>query len=274
MKLLHFTDIHLTTPGETIADRDPNANFRRGLRHAMDAHADAEALIITGDLSDWGDLADYELLKAEIGALPMPVHLCIGNHDDRANFLKVFPDAATDGFVQGAVPLSAGQAVLLDSHTPGTHAGGFCETRAEWLADTLAELTGPIYLFVHHNVVPTGLLALDTIMLLDAARLGGVIAPHRKKIAHLFHGHCHLPLSGSFHGVPFSSCRGTNHAAWADFGGDPGVLSGADLAEAYAVIQTGSSSTMVTMVEFGFDGLIRREGSPDKSTWDRATMAR
>ncbi len=61
MKLLQITDIHLTTPGKTIGGRDPNANFAKALAHATSHHPDAEALVITGDLSDWGEPADDEL---------------------------------------------------------------------------------------------------------------------------------------------------------------------------------------------------------------------
>ncbi|MEM0936561.1 MAG: metallophosphoesterase [Pseudomonadota bacterium] len=101
MKLLHLTDIHLTTPGDTIADRDPNANSERALADAMAHHADADAMFITGDLSDWGERADYRRLKARIATLPVPVHLLIGNHDDRPTMLAEFPELAGDGgFVQ------------------------------------------------------------------------------------------------------------------------------------------------------------------------------
>ena len=269
-----MTDIHLTTPGQTIGGRDPNANFVRALEHAMQRHADAEALFITGDLSDWGDAADYQLLKAQIADLPLPVHLCIGNHDDRPTLLEAFPELEGDrGFVQAVVPLSLGHAITLDTWGPESHAGHFCEGRADWLARQLTALPGPLWLFMHHNPVPLGIAPMDRIMLLDSARFAETVAPHRDKIAHIFHGHCHLPLSGSLRGIPFSAPRGTNHAGWPDFSAKR-LLSAADLAEAYAVIFAEPSHTMVHMVEFGYDGEVRREGSPDYADWDRLTMVR
>lgn len=33
MKLIHMSDIHLTTPGSSIGSRDPNANFEKALAH-------------------------------------------------------------------------------------------------------------------------------------------------------------------------------------------------------------------------------------------------
>lgn len=274
MKLIQLTDIHLTTPGQTIAGRDPNANFEKALDHALGHHPDAEAIFITGDLSDWGDAGDYQRLAARIAQLPVPVHLCIGNHDDRDTLLAVFPRLADrDGHVQQVIPLSLGTALTLDTWGPQTHAGHFCDTRAAWLAEQLEALDGPVWLFMHHNPIPLGIGPLDQIMLLDAERLERTIAPHAGKIRHIFHGHCHLPLSGSFGGIPLSAPRGTNHAGWPAFDGAT-FLSASDLPESYAVIRTHTRHVMVSMVEFGYAGAIRNEGSSDYATWDRATMAR
>lgn len=114
---------------------------------------------------------------------------------------------------------------------------------------------------------------MDEIMLRDHARLGSIIRPNAAKIRHIFHGYCHLPLSGAFHGIPFSAPRGTNHQGWPDFKAIQ-MLSNADLTEAYAVIFADELSTMVHMVEFGYAGEIRSENTPDYADWDRMTMAR
>ena len=39
---------------------------------------------------------------SRLDSFPLPVRLCIGNHDNRAAFLGVFPEyAEPDGFAQG-----------------------------------------------------------------------------------------------------------------------------------------------------------------------------
>lgn len=274
MKFLQFSDIHLTAPGQTIGGRDPNANFQKALDHAMALHSDATALFITGDLSDWGDASDYKRLKTYIETLPLPVYLLIGNHDDRPTMLSVFPELkGDDGFVHHVIPMPIGHAITLDTWGPNTHAGHFCESRAAWLETQLARLPGPVWLFMHHNPVPIGIAPMDKIMLLDAARFADTLAPHRGKIRHIFHGHCHLPLSGSLQGIPFSAPRGTNHAGWPDFAAKK-LLSSAALTEAYAVVFATDRSTMVHLVEFGYRGEIKGEASPDYADWDRLTMVR
>lgn len=273
MKLLQFTDIHLTAPGKTIGERDPIANFRKALDHALKSHGDAEAAFITGDLSDWGEAADYALLRQILADFPIPTHLCIGNHDDRPTMAESLPEHFTDGFAQKVIPLSQGTAITVDTWGPETHAGHFCEARAAWLTNALNEANGPVYLFMHHNPVPLHIAPMDQIMLLDADRFAATVEPHADKIAHIFHGHCHLPLAGSLHGIPFSAPRGTNHAGWPDFQNTK-FLAGADLPEAYAVVFTEPKHTMVHMVEYGYEGEIRGGGSPDYANWDKLTMVR
>ncbi|MFV2093516.1 MAG: phosphodiesterase, partial [Hyphomicrobiales bacterium] len=80
-------------------------------------------------------------------------------------------------------------------------------------------------------------------------------------------------LSGSFRGIPFSAPRGTNHAGWPDFAARS-KLAAADLPAAYSVILAEPASTMVHMVEFGYTGEIRSEGSPDYAEWNQHTMIR
>ena len=66
-----------------------------------DHHADAELCILTGDLTDAGEISAYEQLREHLSALSMPFHLMPGNHDDRDNLMKVFPEIPPDenGFI-------------------------------------------------------------------------------------------------------------------------------------------------------------------------------
>jgi 3',5'-cyclic-AMP phosphodiesterase len=274
MKLIHMSDIHLTTPGATIGGRDPRRNFERALAHILRDHQDAELMVITGDLSDWGDCEDYLWLKTQIDAFPIPVRLCIGNHDNRAAFLSVFPDLADDnGFVQGVHDTPAARCLFLDTTLAQTHAGRYCDDRLRWLAARLEEHDGPFLLFMHHNPMPIHLGPLDQIRLLDDAAFRQLVARYRSRIRHIFFGHCHLPLAGSVAGVPVSSLRGTNHASYPLFS-ETKLLSASDLPESYGVVFFGEDYVTVHMVEFGYIGPIRIEGSPDYQEWNRETMVR
>lgn len=274
MKLVHMTDIHLTTPGQMIGGRDPNANFAKALAHLLRDHADADLLAITGDLSDWGDPEDYRRLRAMLADLALPVRLCIGNHDSRAAFLNVFPECVDAiGFAQGIEDIRGFRCLFLDTKIENSHAGAYCSQRQAWLEARLQEHEGPFLLFLHHNPMPTHLAALDEIGLREAAAFRALLGRHAGKIRHVFFGHCHLPFAGSVAGIPTTSLRGTNHAGFAAYA-ETAMLTGSDLPEAYGVVHLGPDYTSVITVEYGYTGATRIEGSPDYAAWNRADMQR
>jgi len=52
------------------------------------------------------------------------------------------------------------------------------------------------------------------------------------------------------------------------------MLSASDLPESYGVVFFGDDYVTVHMVEFGYTGPIRVEGSPEYHDWNRETMVR
>ena len=63
MKFIHLTDLHLTAPGEKLWGLDPHQRVQAALDDIMAHHADAERVIITGDLTERGERAAYAALK-------------------------------------------------------------------------------------------------------------------------------------------------------------------------------------------------------------------
>ncbi len=252
MKLVQLTDLHLTACGTPVGRRDPIRNLRDALDEIAVKHADAELIAITGDLSEGGAEADYRMVRAMTERMPVPVALTIGNHDDRAQFARVFPEHVTEaGHAQSVLDLSSGRAIFLDTADPPRHSGHLDQPRLSWLKERMSEHPGPFYIFMHHNPIPTGLEPLDRIMLQDRGPFCEVVATEAHRIAHIFHGHIHLPMSGSLHGVPVTCPRGTNHAGYPNFGSNE-LLDFADLPEAYAVCMVDDATISVVMVEFGY----------------------
>jgi 3',5'-cyclic AMP phosphodiesterase CpdA len=140
LKFIHLTDTHLVTPGQALYGTDPKWRLQRALAAINERHGDSRFMVVPGDLAHWGEPAAYGALSECLGQLRMPVHLLIGNHDDRAAFSTAFPAAPRDGngFVQLALQTPAGLFVMLDTNEPGTHAGRLCTARLDWLAAALA----------------------------------------------------------------------------------------------------------------------------------------
>ena len=219
-KLIHITDPHLVAPSRRLYALDPLLRFRAAIDAVKARHADAEAVFVTGDLTHWGEPAAYAALKDEIARLPMPCHLALGNHDTRATFHQAFPEAPTDdeGFVQYLAPLPGAKALVLDTLVDGASYGALCAARLGWIERSLRSLGGEqLFVFLHHAPFAVGIPAMDKSRLNDGAeRLGQLLGAHAG-VRHLFHGHLHRPLAGSWRGIPCSTVPATAHQILLDY---------------------------------------------------------
>ncbi|HQI26554.1 MAG TPA: metallophosphoesterase [Sedimentisphaerales bacterium] len=150
-----------------------------------------EGVIITGDLARSRGGADaYENVKALLApiAKERPVHLAVGNHDDRDSFLTVFTGSARAGVgIQGKYITTAMagpiRMVLLDTLLyVNTFPGMLGKLQRIWL-QTYLQMTDetPTILCLHHT---------PRADLLDIRRLFEIIAPVQKVKALVF-GHSH-----------------------------------------------------------------------------------
>lgn len=219
MKFIHLSDPHLLAPGERLFGLDPLQRLRACLDDIARHHGDAVFCVITGDLTDTGEMAAYEALQALVDTAPLPVYLTLGNHDRREMFARVF-DADhldTDGFVQRSVPLETGYALLLDTAQAGRGSGRLEPVQLAWLDRELEKTGGaPVYLFMHHPPLPVGMKHFDAILLEEPDGFFEILHRHGN-IRHIFFGHVHLNMSGAFRGIPFSCNSGCCHHIALDF---------------------------------------------------------
>lgn len=213
MKIIQFSDVHMMPNGASLYGLDPRARLEACIRDINVRQGDADFCIITGDLANAGQKGAYEAVRACLAELDLPTYLAIGNHDRRQTFGEVFPDIPRDenGFVQYLIDFPAVRFLILDTVEEGAHWGSYCSLRARWLDTQLSRSTDrPVYLFMHHPPFDIGVPSQDRLRIRDAHLFGEVVSRHRN-IKHIFHGHVHRPVCGSWCGIPVSALRGTNH---------------------------------------------------------------
>ena len=248
-KLLVMTDLHLRAPGGRIIGLDPLERLRAALDHALARHGDAEALVLTGDLTHAGEDAAYRALADLLTRVPMPVLPMIGNHDDRAAFRRVFADATvTDsGHVQGVRDIGSARIVTLDTvDAPpfSGHSGRLGPERMDWLDRALSGAAGrQAIVFAHHPPMPVGLPGMDVIALTDGAALVDRLLAHDAPV-HLVCGHVHRTISGHIRRVPFTLLKGTCHQGVLDLVSLDSSLS-VDEPGAYGVVLFDGDSVVV-----------------------------
>lgn len=251
MKFIHVTDTHLVEPGTLLYGLDPLRRLEACIADINRHHADAEFAVFTGDLAHKGQPAAYEALAGALSRLAIPHHLLLGNHDDRAGFQRAFPGAPRDrdGFVQFSFDTEHGRFVCLDTNEPGVPWGWLCERRLAWLAEELDRAGGaPVFLFMHHPPFPVLLKRMDEIALKEPQRFAAIVAGQRN-IRHLFFGHLHRPIGGSWNGIPFTTMRATSHQVALDFV-TAGVVPGSHEPPAYAVVLLSDGLTVAHFHDF------------------------
>jgi 3',5'-cyclic AMP phosphodiesterase CpdA len=278
MKLIHITDIHLTSENKKIIGLDPNDNFKKCINHINNQHPDADRIVITGDLAHKGHIEAYQNLSTYLKSISIPVDLVIGNHDHRGNFFSIFPHTYKDeeGFAQGYTDTTIGRFIYLDTvggtlSTPQiSHAGYYDKVRMEWLEKQLLsskEQNIPAYLFMHHHPRNILIKPCDILGLQEKDEIQALFKKYNDTIHYIFFGHCHLILSGVMAGIPFSSLRGTNHQVLADFSNSR-KFKVAPLSPVYNVVLFEKDDVIIHTIDF-LHGEKYKEVGTSWEEWDK-----
>jgi 3',5'-cyclic-AMP phosphodiesterase len=180
-----------------------------GLREVVDAVAGLadrpDAVLVSGDLTEHGDPAEYATVRELLDPLGAPVHAIGGNHDDRATLRAAFelPGQNADP-VQWAVDLGSLRMIGLDTNIAGSAAGALDAERLRWLDAELARAPDqPTLLAMHHPPIMTGVAPWDAIGLPpgDQAALARVLDDH-PQVRRVVSGHVHQTITASIAGRP------------------------------------------------------------------------
>lgn len=188
-----FSDTHVpANPLEEYRGFKPVVNFTMVARQLEQARLDGA--LVCGDLARLQGLAeDYEALAelAEPITSKLPVAFVLGNHDDRANFLKALgatqknPQPIKNRHVL-AIDAGPVEMITLDSNIQANFTPGLLgKAQRDWLKERLAAQRKPTVLAVHHT------LDDGDGSLLDAPRLFDIVKSARAVKAILY-GHSHV----------------------------------------------------------------------------------
>ncbi len=200
-----FSDTHVAADREFVTrDVKMAANVEACVKQALGANSTAAGVFISGDCAYLdGQAEDYATLAALLKPLRdagLPVHLMLGNHDHRENFLASLNKPGLPSPVEhrtvGLVESPLVNWFMLDSLDKTNKTPGLLgpEQRA-WLEKSLdAHADKPAIIVVHHNVIPYvpggEMNQAFAKSLVDSPDLLAILAP-RKQVKACFYGHTH-----------------------------------------------------------------------------------
>jgi 3',5'-cyclic AMP phosphodiesterase CpdA len=214
--LVQLTDLHIREPGRLAYRRIDTALYlKRVIRSVLGLRQAPDAVVITGDLTDFGRAAEYEHLAELLAPLTMPVYLMPGNHDDRDPLRKSFPTHAylgRTGFVQYAVKIGSVRLLALDTCVPGHSHGVLDAERLAWLEAQLAGCVGePVIIAMHHPPFRTLIGHMDEMGLLEGATELESLLTRHNNVERVICGHLHRSIDVRFGGTIASTSPAPAH---------------------------------------------------------------
>ncbi|MFH8487502.1 metallophosphoesterase [Streptomyces longisporoflavus] len=195
--LAQISDLHLDGSERATRRATHVMNYLRDLPRPVDA------LLVTGDIADHGDEAEYEE-AARILAAPFPVLTCPGNHDARPSYRKALLGQAPDDGPVNEVHHIAGTAILMcDSTIPGRDEGLLDAETLAWIDTTLAALPDgtPALLAFHQPPVELHHPLPDAYTLQQPEQLAALLEAH-PQVAAVLTGHAHTAAASVFAARP------------------------------------------------------------------------
>ena len=204
--LLQLSDLHIREPGKLAYGRLDTAPYlQRAVESVLRLPQQPDAVVITGDLTDFGRATEYAHLRGLIAPLQMPVYLMPGNHDDRDQMRRSFADhtyLGQSGFVQFSVVVGNMQLIALDTVDTGSSAGLLCSDRLDWLAQELQNHAHrPVVVAMHHPPFKTLIGHMDEIGLLKGATEMEVLIAQHPNVERIICGHLHRAIQVRFGGT-------------------------------------------------------------------------
>ncbi|OQQ13175.1 metallophosphoesterase [Streptomyces sp. M41(2017)] len=195
--LAHISDLHLDGSERATRRATRVMDYLRALPRPVDA------LLVTGDIADHGEEAEYEE-AAQLLTGPFPVLTCPGNHDARPAYRKGLLGEVPDQGPINQVHHIGGTAVLMcDSTIPGRDEGRLDAQTLAWIDTTLTALPQdtPALIAFHQPPVELHHPLPDSCMLQEADRLADLLHAHPRVVAVLT-GHAHTAAASTFAARP------------------------------------------------------------------------
>ena len=205
--LVHLSDTHILPTEDARLDGvvDTLANLRAVLERVAEAGLRPDALVVSGDLANSGDLPSYERVRRELNTfaerLGAQLIVAMGNHDARSAFRQALLDLPpSEEPVEYVRWIGELRLIVLDSTVPGAPYGEVRPGQLAWLAGELSTRAaeGSIVI-LHHTPVPDATPLAGLLTLHGAEQLEAVV--RGSDVVAVLAGHAHHAIASAFGGV-------------------------------------------------------------------------
>ena len=225
MLIAQISDTHVCPEGTRLYGRiDTNAGLARAIETVNRLRPRPDLVLMTGDLAESGQPAQYAMLRKLLSRLEMPIFVLPGNHDSREGLRAAFSDhgylSGAGEFLHYAADLGPIRLIALDTQVPGADGGALCAERLAWLESELTRSQErPTLIAMHHPPVPIGVDWLDRSNCANAEGLAAIVARH-PQVERILCGHVHRAVQIRFAGTVVATAPSTAYQVALELGHD------------------------------------------------------
>jgi len=188
MKIGHISDIHCnygTDYNEKIFDKAVKILNKK----------ETDFVFISGDLTTWGLLPEYELAEEKINEIEGKKVIVPGNHDERNLGYKLFPEFfGEQTFIHDYKKICF---VGLSSSEPDKDNGRLGRRRHKFIEEGLKKNRDLLVVGFHHHLIPVPNSGRELNIIEDAGETLDIIL--KNNIPLILMGHRHVPFSVKIH---------------------------------------------------------------------------
>ena len=220
MILCQISDLHIKAHGKkSYRVVDTAQSLRRCIAQVNALPQRPDAVVLSGDLVDFGLADEYAMLRSLLAPLQMPYYLLPGNHDERTALRAAFPEhiylqqglSRPGARIEYVIEEHAVRIIALDTVIPQSSKGELAPHSLLWLEQVLAEQPQqPTVIVMHHPPFKTAIGHMDQIGLADVQALEAVVRRH-PQVERVLCGHLHRSIQVRFGGTLASTCPGVSH---------------------------------------------------------------
>ena len=210
LQFIHITDTHLLDhSSETFHNINTTQSLEKILNQCQARYADADFLLITGDVSQTGTKESYSQLKSLIQKFQMPVYCVPGNHDTPKLLQEVIPSCPDNSI--NIIQLGKYSLVLISSWVENKNHGVVSQLCLQELKDHLKNSKDQFNIIaIHHPPVFIGSRWLDEIGLQNKTEFLQILDSYSQNSL-LLCGHIHQNIDQQINKLRVLSTPSTCH---------------------------------------------------------------
>ncbi|GAB2643064.1 metallophosphoesterase [Gordonia jinhuaensis] len=192
--IAHISDLHFN------GSRRARSRVKAVMDYINDRADGIDVLLVTGDIADTGTTSQY-MEAAGVLKSPLPMLLCPGNHDRRAEFAhQLLGRDSGDKPINTALRVNGALVLSMDSSVPDEPQGLLSYGTLDWADQQITDFGdgGPVLMAFHHPPVTLEMPFMDAIRMQGTPRLGALIDKHPSVVG-MFCGHAHTGAITQFH---------------------------------------------------------------------------